>query len=339
MIILDRKQIEKIINHYTLDHLFHDVMNGFGKINENLQKNKYQVKSRDGYQYYGEKTGLMEWMPIFNNGENVLIKVVTYHPNNPDKYNIHTILSHNFTIETETGKVLSIIESDVLTAIRTGVVSAYATQYLSRENSSSLGLIGLGTQSVTQLYSILKIREINTVYAYDICQKTISSFKNRVPFFNGEIISSSLERLEENSDIICTATSVLPQNGPVFQGDKLKKHCHINAVGADVVGKIEVPYEIMKKAIVYYDDERQAFHEGECQHLSRDDVVGSIYADDIDLKYRDIITVYDSTGVSYQDLIINEVLIRIYHEMNPTDNKHHIIFQNDAKSPFSNIKI
>ncbi|MFE2181909.1 HAD family acid phosphatase [Streptomyces sp. NPDC059455] len=75
-----------------------------------------------------------------------------------------------------------------------------------------------------------------------------------------------------SSDIICTVTSVGVGDGPVLQGERLRPHVHINAIGADLIGKYEVPRSVLKSAFVTRDHRGQALREGECQQLDESDL-------------------------------------------------------------------
>jgi ornithine cyclodeaminase/alanine dehydrogenase-like protein (mu-crystallin family) len=75
---------------------------------------------------------------------------------------------------------------------------------------------------------------------------------------------------------------------------------HINAIGADLIGKSEVPVPVLKAAFVTPDHLAQALREGECQQLEEGDVgpdLMTLCADpETAARHRDGVTVFDSTG-------------------------------------------
>ena len=57
-------------------------------------------------------------------GRDITIKVVGYHPHNPTQQKLPTILSTVLTFDTQNGHLLSLVEGNLVTAIRTGAASA-----------------------------------------------------------------------------------------------------------------------------------------------------------------------------------------------------------------------
>ena len=93
-------------------------------------------------------------MPIYKKGAEVVIKVVGYHPKNPKNFNLPTILSSISSYDTKTGHLMGIADGVLLTALRTGAASAVASELLAKPESTTLGLIGCGAQSITQLHAL-----------------------------------------------------------------------------------------------------------------------------------------------------------------------------------------
>ena len=85
-------------------------------------------------------------MPLYNQGEKVLIKVVGYHPSNPSEHNLPTIISTISEYDTKSGHLCALIDGVLPTAIRTGAASAIASEMLANSESLTLGLIGCGAQ-------------------------------------------------------------------------------------------------------------------------------------------------------------------------------------------------
>ncbi len=74
----------------------------------------------------------------------------------------------------------------------------------------------------------------------------------------------SSEHLGAEADIICTATSADSGQGPIFEDLALQPWVHINAVGSDFRGKVELPLSLLKRSFVCPDLRIQAMQEGEC---------------------------------------------------------------------------
>ncbi|RYY09147.1 MAG: ornithine cyclodeaminase family protein, partial [Chitinophagaceae bacterium] len=279
---------------------------------------KLSIPARSGFQYNKPAPGLIEWMPLYkqdDDGGNISIKIVGYHPSNPLKLNLPTIVSTISAYDTHSGHLSSLMDGVLATAIRTGAASAVATRLMAKPTSSILGLIGCGTQAITQLHAISLCFKIERVLFYDVDSKASSSFEKRCSALNLDVdfISTTIEEIVANSDILCTATSLDIGAGPLFSNIKTKPHIHINAVGSDFPGKIEVPFDLLQSSFVCPDFIEQALVEGECQQLQQADIgAGLIEVVQNSGKYvylQDQRTVFDSTGWALEDKVMMDLFL------------------------------
>ena len=114
--------------------------------------------------------------------------------------------------------------------------------------------------------------------------------------------------------MICTTTSVDVGKGPVFPDAGIRHHAHINAVGSDFPGKIELPVSLLGRAFVCPDFPEQAIREGECQQLDTDQI-GPSLAELVSEtsrfeSARNELSVFDSTGFALEDFVAMEIAIR-----------------------------
>jgi ornithine cyclodeaminase/alanine dehydrogenase-like protein (mu-crystallin family) len=202
------------------------------------------------------------------------------------------------------------IDGNLITAIRTGASSAVASRILAEPGADTLGLIGAGAQAVSQLHALSREFEISEVLVYDADPSALSSFTRRAGYLGlseTRIRPADLEQVVRSADILCTATSVPIGTGPVFEDAGLKAAVHINAVGSDFPGKVEIPHEVLRRSLVCPDFRPQAVREGECQQLAGDqigpDLVELVKECDRYGEYRGRCTVYDSTGWAMQDYV------------------------------------
>ena len=80
--------------------------------------------------------------------------------------------------EAQTGHVLAIMDSTYLTAVRTGLVSALATDLLANEDARSVAIIGAGMQGAFQLRFLSQLRQLNRVFAFDPVPGKAADFVN-----------------------------------------------------------------------------------------------------------------------------------------------------------------
>lgn len=273
-----------------------------------------EVRQRGGFTLRNRRDGVLEWMPSMRPGETVTLKMVAYNPENPRLHGLPTIMASNSVYDCATGALTAIVDGTFATAVRTGAASAVASQHLADPDSSVLGMVGCGAQAVTQIHALARVLPLKRVLAVDPDEAAWRSLGQRVAFTGLPVEPATLREIEEQADVICTATSVPAGEGPVIAGDlqRLKSHVHINAVGSDLPGKTELPLPLLEAAVVCPDYVPQAVVEGECQQLLRDAVgptLPEVVERGLGPSLRERITVFDSTGFALEDQIVTEIII------------------------------
>jgi len=208
-----------------------------------------------------------------------------------------------------TGKPLIAMDCSTLTAYRTAAVSAIAAKYCAKE-AKEISFVGCGKQAY---YHFLAYREVlpnlEKVRLYDRDEKALSGLKSKIwkeaSFDNVETFSS-LEESLKNADIITTLT---PSTSPYLDIDHIKGSCHINAVGADAVGKRELHCGVIEKAAdIICDDPIQAFHSGELQYVDSPYLevltLSNLIRNHKTMQLDKGISVFDSTGVAIEDIAL-----------------------------------
>ena len=125
----------------------------------------------------------------------------------------------------QTGKPLAVMDGSKLTATRTAAVGAVGIKYLSPEDASTLGVVGLGIQGFHQALFACQQRPIKTLRIMDRSGEVMSRFSERFSAFYPEITvipCKSAEELCRASEIIITATGshqpVVPDRGAWWIG-------------------------------------------------------------------------------------------------------------------------
>ena len=318
-IILTRDDIAEIVSRVGLHQLMDDIISELRKTFRSFDDELTQVRTRDGFSYFTPYPGVLEWMPVMQVDDFAVIKVVSYNPGNPLLYRVPTIISTLSLYNIRTGHLMALTDGTFATALRTGAASAIASEVLANPASEVVGLVGCGAQAVTQLHALSRLFDIKRVLAYDTDSSVLASFPQRCRFLNLDIRKVPLHELEEQSDIICTATSVGLDAGPVIDGKNLKSWVHINAVGSDLPRKIELPLELLKESLVCPDYRAQAVVEGECQQL-RPEAIGPELIDLVKhasdyRSYQLSKTVFDSTGFALEDKAAMQVLLALAKEV------------------------
>ncbi|SIR58433.1 L-alanine dehydrogenase [Haladaptatus litoreus] len=250
------------------------------------------------------------------------IKWVNVHPDNPEEFDLPTVMGTMVYSDPETAFPLAIMDGTELTMKRTGAAAAVATDHLAVEDATSMGLIGAGVQSYTQLEAISEIRPIEEVVISDLNEEAVADF---IDYFDDDFDVRAGSISEAAScDVLSTVT---PVESPIVSAENLGEHTHVNAMGADAEGKHELADEILLNAKLVIDDHAQTTHSGEINVpynegvLSDDDIhgdIGDIVIGDLSGRTEDDgVTVFDSTGLAIQDVAAAHV---VYEHANENDN-------------------
>jgi alanine dehydrogenase len=250
------------------------------------------------------------------------IKWVNVHPDNEEQFDLPTVMGTMVYSSPETAFPLAVMDGTELTMKRTGAAAAVATDHLAVADARSLGIVGAGVQSYTQLEAIATVRDIEEVVVSDLDEQRVARF---IDAFEDEfdVRAGSIEEAA-SCDVLSTVT---PVEDPIVSRDAVGDHTHVNAMGADAEGKHELADGILLDAKLVIDDHEQTTHSGEINVpynagvLSDDDIYGAIgeivVGDREGRTDEDGITVFDSTGLAIQDVAAAHI---VYEHARENDN-------------------
>jgi ornithine cyclodeaminase/alanine dehydrogenase len=158
----------------------------------------------------------------------------------------------------EHGKLEAIMEAGRLGQVRTGAASGVATRWLSREDSSTVGIIGTGYQARTQLEAVCEVRPVTHVRAWSRTREHVTAFSQEMSTLLGVAVAPAASARDAvvGADIIITMTSA--QN-PVLHGEWLSEGMHLNVTGSNNPRRSEVDVDAVHQAgLVVTDDVEQA---------------------------------------------------------------------------------
>ena len=250
------------------------------------------------------------------------IKWVNVHTDNPDTYDLPTVLGTMIYSDPRNAFPLAILDGTTLTRKRTGAAAAVATDHLAVADAASLGIVGAGVQSYTQLEAIRTVRDIERVIVADNRKEAIERFVER---FEGELdVRGGSIAEAAGCDVLSTVT---PVESPLVDSEDLGDRTHVNAMGADAPGKNELAPDVVTTAKLVIDDYEQCTHSGEINVpwseglLTDSDLHGTL--GEIVAGKRpgrtdsDGVTVFDSTGLAIQDIAAAHV---VYERASENDN-------------------
>ncbi len=216
-------------------------------------------------------------------------------------------------IDVETGEILSIMDGEYITALRTGAASGMATRFFARKDAEVLALFGCGAQGITQLEAVLCERQIRKVFVFDknknCAFRLLEEMQEKT---DAELVFCKDTSVLAEADIICTATN---SSKPLFRRDEVKKGVHINAIGSFQPHMQELDPDLLRDAKIYFDLKESCLHEsGDFIRplseglITEKQIIGEIGDYCLNKipgrKSEDEITIFKSVGVAIQDYAV-----------------------------------
>ncbi len=341
-LLLDANDVRTIVHRIGRDALMDRLIGRLREAIAAYDPAVAQVPARSGVHYERPEWGLLEWMPAHFGDAGTTVKLVGYHPRNPERRGLPTVISTVCLFSAESGSLSGLVDGTLLTTLRTGAASAVASGILALPGSSTLGVIGCGAQAVTQVHALTRLFPISRVVAYDTDPAASRTLADRLGFLDVAIEPVGREHLRDlvaDADILCTCTSTAPGEGPVFDDGPYKPHLHVNAIGSDFHGKFEIPAALLRRGLVCPDFYDQAVLEGECQQLEANevgpDLRALVQAGDEFTAARQGVTVFDSTGWALEDHVAALLLFEYAAELSIGRRVQLECLPADPKDPYS----
>ena len=210
--------------------------------------------------------GVIELMPT-SDYETYGFKYVNGHPNNPAR-GFQTVTAFGVLSDVHNGYPTFLSEMTMLTALRTAATSAMAAKLLARADSTTMAMIGAGSQAEFQALAFRTALGISN-----------TAHLGHRPGRDGEVraqrraarlrpcTSPTARRMPSpapTSITTCTADKAL---ATVLTRDLVVPGVHINAIGGDCPGKTELEASILDVADVFVEFPPQTRIEGEIQQM------------------------------------------------------------------------
>ena len=231
----------------------------------------------------------------------------------------HGLPNHRATmllIDPESGGPLAVVSANTITRMRTAAAGAIAARHLARADAATVTVFGTGEQAHAQLEALRLTRPISRIF---VCGRTSASIDRYIGAWRelgvAAAAASDLPECLAQSDVVVTTT---PATSPLVMSGWVPAGTHINAVGSDGAGKKELDPELVRRSKFVPDKADQSVTIGELQGVPA-------RADGRDLIYAELgeicaglkpgrendreITVFDSSGVSFQDLVVANYLV------------------------------
>ena len=222
----------------------------------------------------------------------------------------------------KTGEPVALINDEAfLTDIRTAIAGQICAKYFSNE-INCIGVIGTGTQARLQVDYLKNITKCRKIAVWGRNNEKAIKYKSDMTAKGFDVfIQKSVHNLCKMSNMIITTTA---SKIPIIMSEYVQPGTHINAIGADAIGKRELGKGVVKSAdLIVVDSVNQCLERGEVSYaildkeISKDRIneLGHILSGQVRGRInKSDITIADLTGVAVQDVQIATAVYEAYLE-------------------------
>jgi ornithine cyclodeaminase/alanine dehydrogenase-like protein (mu-crystallin family) len=261
--------------------------------------------------------------PAADGGREVLgLKAGGYWLKNQERYGLPNHRATLLLISPDTGEALAVMPANTITRMRTAAAGAVAARHLARQDATTVAVLGAGEQAHAQLEALQLTRRISKVRVWGRRPMAVERY---IAAWQGHDIdiraAASPEEALAPADIVVTTT---PSTSPLVLNPWIRSGTHINAIGSDGAGKRELDPALIRRAKFVADKASQSETIGELQQLVQDPSADRplLYAELGQIcaglragrENREEITIFDSSGVIFQDLVVADFLARFARE-------------------------
>lgn len=212
--------------------------------------------------------------------------------------------------DAEDGALLSTMDSTYLTAARTGMTGALATDVLARDDATTMAVVGAGTQGEFGLRHLARSRSLEGVSVYDASLERAVAFAERMTNELGVSVDvhETVQEAVADRRIVLTATW---SDEPFLDASVLRPETHVTALGSDGPGKRELSADLIEHAWLVRDDRELVRESGAIANADLDGgaidaELGAVVVRERPGRTTDEeITVFAPVGLAFQDLVVH----------------------------------
>jgi ornithine cyclodeaminase/alanine dehydrogenase-like protein (mu-crystallin family) len=222
-------------------------------------------------------------------------------------------------IERDTGALRAILDSSLVTAMRTAAAGALGVTALARPGASTIALFGAGVQGTWHLGALSAIGRLGEARIYDVAPARAEQLARELEK-SLEVkarAATSPRDAAEGADIIVAVTT---SRAPILDESVVAPGMHVSAFGADEPGKVELATALCKRAKLVVDDRTLALTDGAINVAASAGELdaGAIHAELGEVlagrkkgrERDDEITIFGAVGLAWQDLVAAELCYR-----------------------------
>jgi alanine dehydrogenase len=251
--------------------------------------------------------GLLGAMPGWVADRGFALKAVSVFPGNdalglPSHQGVITLFDEN------DGALLSVMDGEHITAMRTGGGAAVSTRVLARSDARTLTILGAGVQGHSHLATVPLVRDFTTIRVASRDSGRASALAAKDPRC---VVVSGFAEAIRGADVVCCCTDT---REPITQYEWFDAGTHITSVGGTFGPEIDA--ETIRRGSVFVEWKGAAesappagAHELQGRDSATITEVGAVIAGLAPGRQSaDELTVYKSTGSGFEDAVVARVV-------------------------------
>ncbi|MDO6564478.1 ornithine cyclodeaminase family protein [Amphritea sp. 1_MG-2023] len=210
------------------------------------------VRHHHGINVPNEPQATLLLMPAWLEGEYLGVKLVNVFPGNNSR-GLPGLNSHYMLSSGKTGQPLAQLDANELTALRTAAASAMASAFLSRDDASTLLMVGAGRMARYLISAHMSVRPITTVRVWNRHESAAKALVDELlsQGIDAQLCPvTELEVAARQADIISCATL---STEPLVLGEWLKPGAHLDLVGSFTPTMRETNNTALQRCQVFVD--------------------------------------------------------------------------------------
>lgn len=208
------------------------------------------------------------------------------------------------------GRIGAVIQAGVANAYRTAAADALAVQLLARTEARVLAVFGTGNQAFHECRALSRVRPLGQILVVGRSEESSNRLVARLREAGIAARGEAAEPACRSADLIVTATA---SRAPLFEAKWVRPGTHVSCMGADALGKQELPPALFARARLFCDLPEQSTTMGEFQHAApgcAPVMLGAVLAGtEQGRRSAEEITIFDSSGIGLQDLALGLAIL------------------------------
>lgn len=286
-----------------------------------FREDKIECPPKLAYDYSSnankEDNNILLFMPSWDNQNYFGVKLITATPTNKTQ-NLPYLNGLYILFNAENGMPLISMDAKLITNMRTAATSVLASNYLAKDNASSVLILGNGNLSSAYIKAYVSKPGIEKIYLWG---RNFRKTKDVIASIsaNKSVQIEAVQDFEELIKEVHIISCITSSHEPIVDKKHLSNGQHLDLAGSYTVDMLEVTTEVVAGCSVYTDNYNITVgHAGELvkaikeEKLSMTDIRGDLKFlcndDKIKRTSQKENTLFKSTGMAVEDLIIASLI-------------------------------